>query len=153
MARPNATRLALAELESRNVLLGIITQNFDGLLEDVWNAPERVVELHGTSRVATCTFCGARSSIVELQRRISTGEIDLQCSSYSGYLKTATILFSQCVPDTELAHAREFALDYNLSLIVGSSLKVIPSPQPPRLALQPNVPLIIINLQPTSVDS
>src|SRR6266516_1424866 len=45
-ARPNAAHLALAELECRNMLLGVITQNFDGLHQDAGHPSERVIELH-----------------------------------------------------------------------------------------------------------
>ena len=58
-ARPNAAHRALVELERRHVLLGIITQNFDGLHQDAGHPPERVIELHGTSRAAACTLCGS----------------------------------------------------------------------------------------------
>src|SRR5450759_1227553 len=64
-ARPNATHRTLADLERRGMLLGIITQNFDGLHQDAGNSMERVIELHGTSREAACTLCGARSPITE----------------------------------------------------------------------------------------
>ena len=62
-ARPNAAHRALADLERRHMLLGVITQNFDGLHQDAGIAPEQIVELHGTSRLAACTLCGARSSM------------------------------------------------------------------------------------------
>src|SRR5438477_12872328 len=39
-AQPNAAHRALAELERRGVLLGVITQNFDGLHQDAGNRPE-----------------------------------------------------------------------------------------------------------------
>src|SRR5258707_2398608 len=70
-ARPNAAHRALAELEQRQVLLGVITQNFDGLHQDAGHPPERVIELHGTSRFAACTLCGRRSSMAALQERIN----------------------------------------------------------------------------------
>src|SRR5579859_5786039 len=72
-AKPNAAHHALVELERTGVLLGIITQNFDGLHQDAGSQPERVVELHGTSREAACTLCGARSSMHDLQQRIDAG--------------------------------------------------------------------------------
>jgi NAD-dependent deacetylase len=152
-ARPNTAHKALAELERRNVLQGIITQNFDGLHQDAGNVPERVVELHGTSRYAACTLCGTRSSVQELQQRIDEGEIDPCCPLCGGFLKTATILFGQRVPEAELTRAKELAMNCDLFLIVGSSLKVTPASTLPRLALQRDVPLIIINLQPTSFDT
>ncbi len=151
-ARPNAVHLALADLERKKRLLGIVTQNFDGLHQDAGNNPKHIVELHGTSRAAACTHCGQRSSIQELQQRIDAGEIDPLCPNCGGFLKAATILFGQRVPDTELIQARELALSCDLFLVVGSTLKVNPAATLPRLALKNDVPLIIINLQPTPLD-
>ena len=151
-ARPNAAHSALVEMERRGTLLGIITQNFDGLHHDAGNQPERIVELHGTSREAACTLCGARSSMKDLQRRIDAGETDPTCSHCSGYMKTATILFGQRVPDDVLARAKSLAHECDLFLVVGSSLQVTPAAALPRLALMRDVPLIIINLQPTPLD-
>jgi NAD-dependent deacetylase len=151
-AQPNAAHKALAELERRNVLSGIITQNFDGLHQDAGHSAEQVVELHGTSRYAACTLCGARSSMQELQQRIDDGESDPCCALCGGFLKAATILFGQRVPEAELTRAKEMALHCDLFLVIGSSLKVIPASTLPRLALQRNVPLIIINLQQTALD-
>jgi NAD-dependent deacetylase len=151
-ARPNAAHLALAELERKQILQAIITQNFDGLHHDAGNKAERIIELHGTSRAAACTLCGRRSSINELQQRIDAGEIDPGCPDCGGFLKSATILFGQRVPEAELTRARELAAECDLFLVVGSSLKVIPAATLPRIALKNNVPLIIINLQPTPLD-
>ncbi len=151
-AKPNAAHHALVELERTGVLLGIITQNFDGLHHDAGSQPERVVELHGTSREAACTLCGARSSMQDLQRRIDTGEADPTCPTCGGYMKTATILFGQRLPEDVLARAKEMANECDLFLVVGSSLQVTPAAALPRLALVRDVPLIIINLQPTPLD-
>ena len=151
-ARPNAAHKALVELEKRQVLLGVVTQNFDGLHQDAGIPAERVVEIHGTSRAAACTLCGARSSISDLQQRIDAGEIDPRCPSCGGYLKAATILFGQRVPEAELARAKELAKSCDLFLVVGSSLKVMPAARLPWLALSRNIPLIIVNLQPTPLD-
>ncbi len=152
-ARPNAAHQALATLQNRGVLLGVITQNFDGLHQDAGILPEHVVELHGTSRLAACTRCGARSSMTTLQQRIDSGEIDPQCERCGGFLKAATILFGQRVPEEELTQAREMIDVCDLLLVVGSSLKVTPAATLPRLALTRNVPLIIVNMEATSLDS
>jgi NAD-dependent deacetylase len=88
----------------------------------------------------------------ELQQRIDAGEIDPRCSKCGGFLKAATILFGQRVPESELSRARELASSCDLFLVVGSSLKVTPAATLPRVALIRDVPLIIINLQPTPLD-
>jgi NAD-dependent deacetylase len=151
-AQPNAAHRALVELERRQKLLAVITQNFDGLHQDAGHPPDHVIELHGTSRYAACTLCGARSSMSELQQRIDAGEVDPTCSICGGYLKSATILFGQSLPQTALARAKALSEECDLFLVVGSSLKVIPAATLPRLALKRNVPLIIINLQATPLD-
>ena len=151
-AQPNTAHLALSDLERKKRLLGIVTQNFDGLHHDAGNNPKHIVELHGTSRAAACTHCGQRSSIQELQQRIDAGEIDPLCPDCGGFLKAATILFGQRVPDEVLSRARELALSCDLFLVVGSSLKVSPAATLPRFALKNDIPLIIINLQPTHLD-
>ncbi|HLZ56999.1 MAG TPA: NAD-dependent deacylase [Ktedonosporobacter sp.] len=152
MAQPNAAHQALAEMERREILLGVITQNFDGLHQQAGQREERVIELHGTSRKAACTLCGTRSSISELQQRVDAGEADPLCQLCGGFLKAATILFGQRVPETELARAKSLTEACDLFLVIGSSLKVVPAANLPRLALTRNVPLIIINLQPTPLD-
>ena len=152
-ARPNAAHQALVALERKGILEGVITQNFDGLHQDAGHAAEHVIELHGTSRMAACTLCGTRSSMTALQQRIDEGEIDPQCPLCGGFLKAATILFGQRVPDEVIERAKELTRQCDLFLVVGSSLKVIPAATLPRQALQQNIPLIIINLQPTTLDA
>src|SRR5581483_2990686 len=151
-ARPNAADYALADLERAGMLHGIITQNFDRLHQDARNRPDRIVELHGTSREAACTLCGARSSMQELQQRIDAGESDPICSFCGGYMKTATILFGQRVPDAVLTRAREMVSDCDLLIVIGSALQVTPAATLPRMVLARDIPLIIINLQPTPLD-
>jgi NAD-dependent deacetylase len=152
-ARPNPAHLALAELERRQMLLGLVTQNFDGLHLDAGHDPARVVEIHGTSREAACTLCGARAPIAEIQRRIDEGEADPQCQLCGGYMKSATILFGQHIPAEILERCKELAHTCDLFLVVGSSLQVAPAAHLPRLALKNEVPLLIINLMPTPLDS
>lgn len=88
----------------------------------------------------------------ELQQRVDAGEIDPTCSLCGGFLKTATILFGQHIPETVLTQAKELATHCDLFLVIGSSLRVTPAAALPRLALQRNVPLIIVNLEPTPFD-
>src|SRR5262249_5183788 len=54
-ARPNACHTALAQAEGSGPLLGVITQNIDGLHQQAGS--RRVVELHGTNRRVTCLTC------------------------------------------------------------------------------------------------
>src|SRR5262249_26108708 len=151
-ARPNAAHYALAELERRGILAGIVTQNFDGLHQEAGSAPERVVELHGTSREAACQNCGARLPMTEVQARVDAGDDDPRCDDCGGFLKAATILFGQPVPRPALDTALALARTCDLFLVVGSSLRVVPAARLPLLAIERGAPLLILNLEPTPLD-
>jgi NAD-dependent deacetylase len=91
--------------------------------------------------------------MTELQERINAGEIDPCCPVCGGFLKSATILFGQRLPEAELTRARELSTRCDLFLVVGSSLQVTPASTLPRLALNRNIPLVIVNIQPTPYDN
>ena len=55
--RPNRAHEALAELERRGLLAGLITQNIDRLHRAAGS--ENVVEVHGSIETSSCTRCGA----------------------------------------------------------------------------------------------
>ena len=59
-AEPNRGHLALVELERRNKLHALITQNVDELHQRAGNSPQRVIEVHGTVRRTMCWDCGER---------------------------------------------------------------------------------------------
>src|SRR5215475_14910778 len=59
-AKPNQGHLALVELERRGKLHALITQNIDGLHQQAGNAPEKVIEVHGTMLEAMCMNCNWR---------------------------------------------------------------------------------------------
>jgi NAD-dependent SIR2 family protein deacetylase len=67
-AKPNAAHAALAQLESRGVVGGIITQNVDGLHHAAGN--RTIVELHGSLEYVVCLTCGDRSRRDALQERL-----------------------------------------------------------------------------------
>jgi NAD-dependent SIR2 family protein deacetylase len=84
-ARPNHGHRAVAELDRRGLLAGIITQNVDGLhqaagaagatelhgsLHQAAGAYE-VIELHGSLHRVTCLSCGQRTSRTDLHRRLT----------------------------------------------------------------------------------
>lgn len=150
-ARPNAAHLALAALDRRGVLSGVITQNFDGLHQLAGIAAERVIELHGTSHEAACQSCGARQPIAGVQARVEAGEEEPLCDC-GGFLKAATILFGQPLPPEALAAAKGLLAGCDLLLVIGSSLRVVPAARLPLVALERGAPMVIVNLEPTPLD-
>ena len=56
--KPNLAHYAICEFEQRGQLLGLITQNIDGLHKLAGTSEAKLVELHGTDRHVTCLQCG-----------------------------------------------------------------------------------------------
>ena len=150
-AKPNAVHRALVELERREILSAIITQNFDGLHQVAGSSPDRVIELHGTSREAACQACGARLPMDDVQARVDAGDDDPRCTC-GGYLKAATILFGQQLPQSVLEAALELARSCDLFLVIGSSLRVVPAARLPHIAYERGIPLLIVNSESTPLD-
>jgi NAD-dependent SIR2 family protein deacetylase len=67
-ARPNAGHRALAALEERGAIAGVITQNVDGLHAAAGS--RSVIELHGAIARVRCLACGAQTARDELQTRL-----------------------------------------------------------------------------------
>jgi NAD-dependent deacetylase len=149
-ARPNAAHATLARLETEGRLLGMITQNIDGLHQDAGS--RRVVELHGTNRRVECLGCGRTGPAAEAQERLLAGEDVPACAACGGPLKAATISFGQALRSEVLEEAFALAREADLLLVLGSSLVVYPAAAIPETAAARGAPMIIINREPTPLD-
>lgn len=58
--KPNIGHYAIRQFEERGQLLGLITQNIDGLHKLTGVSDDKIVELHGTDRLVTCLQCAKR---------------------------------------------------------------------------------------------
>ncbi|OAB54645.1 NAD-dependent protein deacetylase [Pseudomonas thivervalensis] len=65
-ARPNAAHEALAELQARQGISGLITQNVDTLHDQAGS--QDVIELHGSLHRVLCLDCGQRSERQRIQQ-------------------------------------------------------------------------------------
>lgn len=150
-AQPNPAHLALAELEAHGLLQAIITQNIDMLHTRAGN--KTVYELHGHLREATCAHCFTVYPAEPIIQQFLEDRKVPHCSLCGGVIKPNVILFGEQLPVQELQAAKEAARKADLMLIVGSSLEVAPASDLPLLAARNGAKLIIINIDPTPVDS
>ena len=153
MPRPSAGHVALVRLEAAGRLDTLITQNVDGLHRDAGSSPERLIEIHGTAREYACLSCGARGPMRDALDRVRAGEPDPPCRSCGGILKSATISFGQSLDATLLRRAMRASSDADLFLAIGTSLTVHPVADLPVQALAGGGRLVILNAQPTPLDS
>jgi len=152
-ARPNAGHLALVELERRGKLHALITQNIDELHQQAGHAPQRVIEVHGTVRRAMCWACGRRFPMQAVLDRVRAGEADPPCPVCGGILKSDTISFGQALVPEVIDRALSAAAEADLLLAIGSTLQVFPAASVVPAAKDAGARIVIVNNQPTAMDS
>jgi NAD-dependent deacetylase len=151
VAQPNPAHESLARMETLGKLKAVITQNIDNLHT---RAGSRVVhELHGHMREATCIHCFEVYDAQPIMEKFLQDQAIPRCSQCGSVLKPNVILFGEQLPFRAFQAAQEAARRCDLMLVVGSSLEVAPAGDLPLLAVRNGAKLVIINLDPTHLDS
>ena len=151
-AKPGRGHRALAHLYVQGKLTSIITQNIDGLHQASRIADEHVIELHGNGTYATCLTCGVRHELARIRPSFEETRRAPQCLC-GGIVKSATISFGQSMPQEAMRRAQEETRKADLFLAIGSSLVVYPAAAFPAFAKECGAELVIINGEPTPLDS
>ncbi len=152
-AKPNSGHQAIARLQQLGKVSFVITQNVDGLHQASGLPDERVIELHGNANYATCLECHKRYELEEIRQIFSLNETVPYCGDCHGMIKTATISFGQAMPQKPMYLAEQATLGADLFIACGSSLTVYPAASFPRVAKQQGANLVIVNNEPTDLDS
>jgi len=159
-SEPNAGHRALVELERSGRLDTLVTQNIDGLHQKAGTDPTRIVEIHGTALEVMCLTCGHRQPSEPVHERVRAGDEDPACTvtladgaACGGILKSATISFGQNLVAEDLFRAEAAAATCDLLLAVGSTLGVFPAAGLVPVAVRHGAVLVIVNGDPTEMDS
>ncbi|QKJ19558.1 NAD-dependent deacetylase [Microbacterium hominis] len=175
-AAPNAGHRALADLESRGIARGVVTQNVDGL--HVRAGSRRVVELHGTMRRVFCTQCGQVFDRRDLAVRVEAdnpwiavpdavalgpdgdvlpestdGFVVPTCSVCSGVLKPDVVFFGEFIPAEKFREAEQLVHTSDALVIAGSSLVVNSGIRLLERARRRRLPVVIVNRGATRADA
>ena len=131
---PNAAHRAIAELERRGVVKGLITQNIDGLHERAGS--REVVEVHGSLTTGTCLRCRTDVPAEELLARADAAPDGVPRCDCGFQLKGGIVLFGEMLPPDAIAAAFDLAGRSDVMLVVGSSLLVSPVSHLPATVLE-----------------
>jgi NAD-dependent deacetylase len=145
-AKPNAAHKKLAELEQAGKLTAVVTQNIDGLHQDAGS--QAVYELHGSVRRNHCTRCFAYYEGVDL---ILGSEGVPKCPKCGGVIKPDVVLYEEGLNDKVLYGAVDRIREADLLIVGGTSLVVYPAAG--LINYYQGNRLVLINLQPTGMDS
>ena len=177
--RPNPGHEALARLEARGVVIGVVTQNVDRLHQAAGS--RRVVDLHGTYAEVVCLSCGRRVTRDSLATRLeelnpgfaaAIGEVaDVEiapdadavvgategfrvadCAWCGGILKPDITYFGEQVPRGRVAAAFALVDDADALLVAGSSLTVHSGRRYVTYAARAGLPVVVVNRGETRGD-
>ncbi|MEZ6117900.1 MAG: NAD-dependent deacylase [Pirellulaceae bacterium] len=151
-SKPNLGHQVLAKWEQQGKLHGVVTQNIDELHQLAGN--QNVLELHGTARRIKCQDCGFMDNAdAYVDAFLANQELPTCPTCGQDRLKHATVSFGQSLPADALYKAFDWAKSCDVILSLGSSLVVTPAADIPRTAKRHGATLIIINRDPTPLDS
>jgi NAD-dependent SIR2 family protein deacetylase len=168
-AEPNDGHRAVAALQARGALSGVVTQNVDGLHQAGGAAD--VVELHGNLDRVMCLACSGRSPRSELDDRLRAanaswtavasavnpdGDVVLDeaavasfrvvdCLGCGGVLKPDVVFFGENVPPTKVRHCYDLVERSRSVLVLGSSLAVMSGLRFVKRAAGLGRPVAIVN--------
>jgi NAD-dependent deacetylase len=147
--RPNGAHEALAELERRGLLEGVITQNIDRLHRAAGS--KNVVEVHGSIATSSCRGC-EKSYGIERVEALFNEEGIAKCPACGGAVKPDVVLFGELLPEEAMRRAQVLAAEAELMLCVGSSLVVHPVAGLPAVTLAAGGRLAIVTKSATPYD-
>jgi NAD-dependent SIR2 family protein deacetylase len=169
-ADPNAGHLAVARMEQRGLLSGLITQNVDKLHSAAGSST--VIDLHGTFDRVVCLQCASvfsRARIAEILEDLNPGYLEREsdagdvapdadadvddtgdfvmapCPVCGGMLKPDFVYFGENVPKGRVADAYAMVDAAGALLVAGSSLTVMSGLRFVRHASKAGKPVVIIN--------
>lgn len=175
LAKPNAGHFALAQAESMGQVVGVITQNVDGL--HGMAGSKNLLELHGRLDRVVCMKCSHILSRNEVDRMLAElnpgvtadpnveytpdGDAEVAatkdfkiavCPNCGGTLKPDVVFFGEQVEASIVAKCFELIDSTDALLVAGTSLSVNSGMRFVKHASKAGKPVVIVNLGPTKGD-
>ena len=152
-ARVSKTHVFFKDMYDDERLLGLITQNIDGLHEKSGLPKNVLVNIHGTNLEVICMQCKDITPAHETLDDLDLDNGAPLCAQCSGLLKPNTISFGQSLIEEDLERAQSLALSCDMMIAAGSTLVVQPAASFPVIAKNNGALLAIITQSDTPLDS
>lgn len=146
--KPNAAHYKLAELEEKGKLLGVITQNIDGLHQKAGS--KKVFELHGSTLRNYCTKCGEFYDEQFILQSENAPDKLPHCTKCGGIVKPDVVLYEEGLDNAIVNGAIDAISNADTLIIGGTSLVVYPAAGLINYFRGEN--LVLINKSQTSCD-
>jgi NAD-dependent histone deacetylase SIR2 len=144
--KPTISHAFLALLAKKNVLHFAFTQNIDGLEQDAGVPTDKILWAHGNWKSQHCWKCKTEYPDDLMKKAIREGEVPYCLKAEcGGAVKPNVVFFGQSLP-FEFDEKQKLVPEADLMLVMGTSLKVAPCSQLPRLVKE-GTPRLLINME------
>ncbi len=145
-AKPTPAHMILSGWEKKGGLIGIATQNVDGLHQRAGSS--NVIELHGSIWRVRCASCGRRYNL-------GFGNVPREelprCNECGGLLRPDVVWFQEPIPLNQFERAERMFSKALLVLVIGTSGKVMPAALLPINASREGKSILEINPEETDL--
>jgi NAD-dependent deacetylase len=138
-AEPNAGHVALADLEQAGALMGVVTQNVDGLHRKAGS--HRILRLHGNAHILRCMGCGDRVDAPAAPR----------CEKCASWRVPEIVFFGDPMPPGVMEEAATMLKHAGALLLIGTASEVWPATELPVQAVAAGLPVLEFNLHSTTL--
>ena len=129
--KPTLTHKFMNYLTSKNIVKYIFTQNIDGLELKAKIPEEKLIFVHGSFTQGHCPQCKISVDINKINKGIQEGYV-VRCDICGGPCKPNIVFYHEDVNEKFYEKIKE-SDDFDLVIIMGTSLQVLPFAQIPRM--------------------
>lgn len=147
-AQSNVVHRLIAKMETTGKILGVITQNIDGLHQKAGS--KNVVEIHGSVNRYYCMSCHRNFTVDHVSQMLE--KTSIPTCPCGGVIRPDIVFFGEPLGEREIREAQKLSAVADLMIVFGSSLVVYPAAYLPVLTLRNGGKLIIVNKGETGLD-
>lgn len=153
LAVPSFTHAALVALHASGKVTLVVSCNVDGLHLRSGLPRAGLAQLHGDVTVERCSACGQESRQRDFEvPSVGFRRTGRRCASCGGSLTDTALDWEDALPEGDLRAAEAACDAAELSLCLGTSLRIQPASKLPLRTLRCGGKVAVVNLQRTGLD-
>eukprot|EP01113_Clastostelium_recurvatum_P017616 TRINITY_DN2074_c0_g1_i2.p1 TRINITY_DN2074_c0_g1~~TRINITY_DN2074_c0_g1_i2.p1 ORF type:complete len:376 (+),score=85.38 TRINITY_DN2074_c0_g1_i2:114-1241(+) len=153
-ATPTYSHMAIVELLRAGMCKFVVSTNLDGLHVRSGVPLDNIAELHGNIYKEVCDSCKEAHvrmfAVNKSSVRRWTGRLCESCKT--GRLRDSIVNFGENLPKKDLRDAAEHSTKADLTIVIGSSMRVTPACDLPSYSYSNGGRFCLVNLQKTGYD-
>lgn len=151
--KPSKAHMAVKALLDAGHVAMVCTANVDNLHRRSGIPNDKLCELHGNCLTEMCPCCETRHVRDFEVETVGFNPTGRECNACGEKLVDFVLDWESEVPHNDLERAESASSNCQLSLALGTSLRIVPAADLPAQTLRHGGDIAIVNLQKTPVDS